>query len=200
MQAFFARRIMKEPFYERFLFSKRCEELVYAQSEFLSILLLIRLFLTNPYIATDLCPRMTCLYPRVSWVSARLNTKISRGYLEIPSRSHSSVDARKTNEICGRTKVYRRTRRALSSARKRAPGPPNNSRRATRDVYVSRRRDARVRLAVTGTARESSRVYLFFGKTRRITSNGGIPLRERTRNLGWFGALRNPHTGDFNGE
>lgn len=49
-------------------------------------------------------------------------------------------------------------------ARKRSTGSPNNSPWATRDVYVSRRRDARVRLAAVETARRARGLISFFGK------------------------------------
>lgn len=64
---FFAKRIIKN-FTFVFPIEMRGIRLC---SELLSILLLIRLFLTNLHIATDLCPRMTCLYPLASRISVR---------------------------------------------------------------------------------------------------------------------------------
>jgi len=128
-------------------------------------------------VVTDLCRHVFCLYAHVtSWLSLRLNARSRdsalprgrayRGNSLSPSFSRSLSLFRRT-----KTRGSERTKASDVLARERrkprTPGPPNNS-RATRDVYVSRRRDARVRLAATGTARERERELISsFGQTRR---------------------------------
>jgi len=147
-----------------------------SRNECLSILHLIHLFFTNFLVGTDLCCRMSCLYPRVSWLSVWLNVEISVGDIsggfreflrdrialswEREREKATRNSELRENKSAGRRRRRRRRRASsrendteIRSARKRSTGSPNNSQRATRDVYVSRRRDARVRLAAVETAR-----------------------------------------------
>lgn len=136
---------------------------------------------------------MSCLYSRICVLTQRapLNAEISRGF-QVPWRSRSSLRnatereketrGNKNIRAVGEQKCRTATTtgviaRGRHGPRENASGPPNNSPRTTRDVYVSRRRDARVRLAAAGTAGAREFISLLFS-SRENKTIPRMPKRE----------------------